>query len=254
MRVVRVRHQDIDYYGELCDSETVRLWTNAPWSQGTATDRYVPFLRSQLLVPVTPSKIVCVGRNYRAHAEELGNEVPSNPLLFLKAPSALIASGEPILLPPESGQVDHEAELALVIGKPTRRISVDTALDAVFGYTTVNDITARDIQRADIQFTRGKSFDTFCPCGPWIETDFTPYDVAISLDVNGEERQSSSTAQMIHGVAELVSFISQTMTLLPGDLISTGSPAGVSALAPGDIVSVQIDGLGALRNPVMAEI
>ena len=141
-----------------------------------------------------------------------------------------------------------------MIGKPTRRISVDTALDAVFGYTTVNDITARDIQRADIQFTRGKSFDTFCPCGPWIETDFTPYDVAISLDVNGEERQSSSTAQMIHGVAELVSFISQTMTLLPGDLISTGSPAGVSALAAGDIVSVHIDGLGALRNPVMAEI
>jgi len=254
MRIARVRHQQLEYFGELCDSETVRLWTAAPWDGGQETDRLIPFRRSTLLPPVTPSKIICVGRNYRAHAEELGNEVPVRPLLFLKAPSSLIAAGETILLPPESTQVDHEAELAVVIAERTRRVTPEQALSRVFGYTSMNDVTARDIQRADIQFTRGKSFDTFCPCGPWIESDFDPSSVAISLDVNGDKRQSGNTDEMIHGVAELISFISQSMTLLPGDLVSTGSPAGVSPLADGDVVSVHIEGLGSLGNPVAREL
>lgn len=214
------------------------------------TDR-LPFSEVRLLAPVTPSKIVCVGRNYREHAAELGNAMPSEPLLFLKAPSAIIASGETIKLPPASAQVEHEGELGIVIGRTTSYLSDEQdPLAYVLGYTCVNDVTARDLQRKDVQFTRAKSFDTFCPVGPYITTDINPADVAVTTRVNGEVRQQARTSSMAFSVAYLLRYISRAMTLLPGDLIATGTPAGVSHLNDGDVVEVEVEGIGVLRNAV----
>jgi 2-keto-4-pentenoate hydratase/2-oxohepta-3-ene-1,7-dioic acid hydratase in catechol pathway len=254
MRVVRVKHGGIDYFGHLYDDDTVRLWTDAPWSGGEQTDRFLPFRRVELLPPVTPSKIICVGRNYRAHAEELGNEVPTEPLIFMKPPSALIASGSTIFIPPQSERVEHEAELAVIIHREARRVDARSATDHIFGYTAVNDVTARDLQIKDGRFTRGKGFDTFCPCGPWIETDFDPTDVGVQLHLNGEVRQDGRSSSMIFPVATLVAFISDIMTLRPGDLICTGTPSGVSRIAPGDDIRVSVEGLGILHNTVEAEM
>lgn len=201
-----------------------------------------------------PSKIVCVGRNYAEHAAELGNEVPKEPLLFLKAPSALILHDEAIILPSQSGQVEHEAELAVIIGRDCKDIGDDdNAFQYVLGYACLNDVTARDIQRRDVQFTRGKSFDTFCPIGPWIETDFDPTDVRVSCTVNGEIRQDGRTSQMVFPVEFLIRYISRQMTLKKGDVIATGTPSGVSKMKVGDVCEVQIDGIGALRNPIKSE-
>ncbi len=207
----------------------------------------------QLLAPVTPSKIICVGRNYAAHAEEHGAEVPDSPLIFLKPPSAIIGPGETIFLPPQSKQVDHEAELAVVIGKRGRWISNDDVLDHVLGYTVANDVTARDLQHRDGQWTRGKGFDTFCPIGPWIDTDFDPTDTLITCHVNDELRQMGTTRDMVFTIRQLIVFISSIMVLEPEDLILTGTPAGVGPLKPGDQVSITIEGLGELTNPVEAE-
>src|SRR5687767_8973333 len=183
----------------------------------------------KLLAPVRPTKIVCVGRNYREHAAELGNKMPEEPLLFLKAPSAIIGSGDQIELPLASQQVEHEGELGVVIGRVTRKLSNDdNPLDYVFGYTCVNDVTARDLQRKDVQFTRGKSFDTFCPTGPWIQTELDPANVTVTTRLNGEIKQQGNTADMAFPVAFLIRYISEIMTLYPGDLIATGTPAGVS--------------------------
>ena len=205
----------------------------------------------KLLAPVTPSKVVCVGRNYREHAAELGNKMPDEPLLFLKAPSSIIASGEQIELPTASQQVEHEGELGVVIGRVARKLSSsDDPLSYVFGYTCVNDVTARDLQRKDVQFTRGKSFDTFCPVGPWIETDIDPSNVAVETRLNGEVKQKGNTADMAFPVAFLISYISEIMTLYPGDLIATGTPAGVSRMKHGDTVEVEVAGIGVLRNRV----
>jgi 2-keto-4-pentenoate hydratase/2-oxohepta-3-ene-1,7-dioic acid hydratase in catechol pathway len=205
----------------------------------------------KLLAPVAPSKIVCVGRNYREHAAELGNKMPDVPLLFLKAPSAVIASGEEIELPQASQQVEHEGELGVVIGRMARKISSgDDPLNYVFGYTCVNDVTARDLQRKDVQFTRGKSFETFCPVGPWIETEIDPCNVAVETRLNGEVKQKGNTADMAFPVAFLISYISEIMTLYPGDLIATGTPAGVSRMNHGDTVEVEVTGIGVLRNHV----
>ena len=201
--------------------------------------------------PFVPSKIVCVGRNYREHAAELGNKMPDEPLLFLKAPSAIIASGDDIVLPAASQQVEHEGELGVVIGRIARNIPGDEdPLSYVLGYTCVNDVTARDLQRKDVQFTRGKSFDTFCPVGPWIETDIDPGNVEIQTRLNGEVKQKGNTADMAFPVAFLIRYISEIMTLFPGDLIATGTPAGVSRLKPGDIVEVEVAGIGVLQNRV----
>jgi 2-keto-4-pentenoate hydratase/2-oxohepta-3-ene-1,7-dioic acid hydratase in catechol pathway len=184
-----------------------------------------------LLTPVSPSKIICVGRNYREHAAELGNKMPDEPLLFLKAPSAVIASGESIELPGASQQVEHEGELGVVIGRVARKVSQhEDPLSYVFGYTCVNDVTARDLQRKDVQFTRGKSFDTFCPVGPWIETDIDPGNVAVETRLNREVKQKGNTADMAFPVSFLIRYISEIMTLYPGDLIATGTPAGVSRM------------------------
>ena len=205
----------------------------------------------KLLEPIRPSKIVCVGRNYREHAAELGNKMPDEPLLFLKAPSAIISSGEDIVLPSASQQVEHEGELGVVIGRVAHHIaSEEDPLSYVLGYTCVNDVTARDLQRKDVQFTRGKSFDTFCPVGPWIETDIDPGNVVVETRLNGEVKQKGNTADMAFSVAFLIRYISDIMTLYPGDLIATGTPAGVSRMKPGDIVEVEVSGVGTLVNRV----
>jgi 2-keto-4-pentenoate hydratase/2-oxohepta-3-ene-1,7-dioic acid hydratase in catechol pathway len=206
----------------------------------------------QLLAPVAPSKIICVGRNYKDHAAELGNPMPPEPLLFLKPPSAIIGNGENIVLPPESSQVEHEGELGVVIARTARQVrDGEDALSYVMGYTCVNDVTARDLQRKDVQFTRAKSFDTFCPVGPFIETDIDPSDLRVTTRVNGTVRQQGSTSAMAFPVDYLVRYISRIMTLNPGDLISTGTPSGVSALRDGDVVEVEVAGVGVLRNPVV---
>jgi len=192
-----------------------------------------------------------VGRNYPAHAAEHQVAVPEQPLMFLKPPSTVIGPGEAIRLPALSSRVEHEAELAVVIGRRGYQISPERALDHVLGYTAANDVTARDLQRADAQWTRGKGFDTFCPLGPWIETELDLARVGIRCSVNGELRQQGRLAEMVFGVEQLVAYISQVMTLEPGDVILTGTPAGVGLLAHGDVVSVEIDGLGELSNPVL---
>jgi 2-keto-4-pentenoate hydratase/2-oxohepta-3-ene-1,7-dioic acid hydratase in catechol pathway len=204
-----------------------------------------------LLPPVAPSKIICVGRNYAAHAAELGNEVPKEPLLFLKAPSSIITDKESIILPQQSSQVEHEGELAVIIGRICKNLSdSDDPLAYVFGYTVLNDITARDLQKKDVQFTRAKSFDTFCPVGAFIETEFDWRDAQLTVKVNGDLKQQGRTSEMIFPVDFLIRYISRQMTLNVGDLIATGTPSGVSVLNDGDICEVKIEGIGTLSNPV----
>jgi 2-keto-4-pentenoate hydratase/2-oxohepta-3-ene-1,7-dioic acid hydratase in catechol pathway len=206
---------------------------------------------AQLLAPVEPSKVVCVGRNYREHAAELGNAMPEEPLLFLKAPSAVIGDGETIELPRQSERVEHEGELAVVIGRKCRNIRDDEdPLAYVLGYTCLNDVTARDLQRKDVQFTRAKSFDTFCPVGPYVVTGLGPQDLRVQTRVNGEVRQSGRTSAMAFPVPFLLRYISSVMTLNPGDVIATGTPAGVGPLLDGDSVEVEVEGVGTLRNRV----
>ena len=204
-----------------------------------------------LLAPVAPSKVVCVGRNYREHAAELGNKMPEEPLLFLKPPSSVIAAADRIELPEASQQVEHEGELGVVIGKRARKLLAnEDPLDYVFGYTCINDVTARDLQRKDVQFTRGKSFDTFCPVGPWIVDDIDPENVEVTTRLNGEVKQHGNTTDMAFPVRHLIRYISQIMTLNPGDLIATGTPAGVSRMKHGDVVEIEVSGVGVLRNEV----
>jgi 2-keto-4-pentenoate hydratase/2-oxohepta-3-ene-1,7-dioic acid hydratase in catechol pathway len=201
-----------------------------------------------MLPPVVPSKIVCVGRNYAEHAKELGNEAPSEPILFLKPPSALLAPGGTIVRPAASQRVDFEGELAIVIGREAKNVSAARWRDYVRGFTCANDVTARDLQKKDVQFTRGKGFDTFCPIGPCIEDDLDVADVRLITRVNGDVRQDGRTSQMIFPPPFLLEFISSIMTLVPGDVILTGTPAGVGPLAAGDTVEVEIEGIGVLRN------
>ena len=213
----------------------------------------IPLDSVKLLAPSQPSKIVCIGRNYTEHAKELGNDVPQVPLIFMKPPSSIINPGDTIILPPQSKQVEHEAELVAVIGKRGRNIPPEQARDYILGYTIGNDITARDLQKSDGQWTRAKGFDTFCSFGPWIDTEFDITDALITCKVSGQPRQMASTRDMVFNVGKLVAFISSVMTLEPGDLIFTGTPAGVGPLHDGDVVEVDIDGLGVLSNPVRKE-
>lgn len=207
----------------------------------------------RVLAPCRPSKIVCVGLNYRDHARELGYSFPEEPVLFLKPPTTVIGPGEAIRYPAMARQVDYEAELAVVIGKTARRVRAAEAYEYILGYTCANDVTARDLQKKDGQWTRAKSFDTFCPLGPYIVTELDPGNCTISLYLNGERRQHSSTKEFIFDVGYLVSFISHVMTLYPEDVILTGTPAGVGPLRPGDTVVVEIEGIGRLQNQVVAE-
>lgn len=213
----------------------------------------IPLDEVRLLAPCQPGKIICVGRNYADHAREMGNEVPKVPLIFMKPSSSVINPGETILLPPQSKQVEHEAELVAVIGKRGRHIAADQAREIIFGYTIGNDITARDLQKSDGQWTRAKGFDTFCPFGPWIDTEFDPADALITCRVSGQPRQMGSTRDMVFNIGTLVAFVSSVMTLEPGDLIFTGTPAGIGPLLDGDDVTVEIEGLGTLTNPVGKE-
>ncbi len=241
----------------LLENESVR-----PFPFDTPPEKYLEAFRDsplaleglRMLPPVSPSKIVCVGRNYREHAAELGNTMPTEPLLFLKSPSAIIGHGDFIELPHVSERVEHEGELAVVIGRRARRIGDDEdPLSYVLGYACLNDVTARDIQRRDVQFTRGKSFDTFCPVGPHVVCGLDPLDLRVETRVNGEVRQSSRTSAMAFPVPFLLRYISNVMTLEPGDLIATGTPAGVGPLKPGDAVEVEVEGVGTLLNHVRAE-
>lgn len=252
MRLVRFLHEGEIHYGWVY-GEFIGPIEGNPFYEFRRLEARLPISSVKLLAPVQPTKIICVGRNYAEHAHEHGAEVPEIPLLFLKPPSSVIGPDEAIVLPPQSQQVEHEAELAVVVGRRGRWIRAEEAEQYVFGYTIGNDVTARDLQRRDGQWTRAKGFDTFCPLGPWVETDLDIQDLPIICRVNGEVRQLGSTREMVFSVAQLIAFISSIMTLEPGDVILTGTPAGVSPIHPGDIVSITIEGIGALTNPVVAE-
>ena len=250
----RIAHPSLEgpRFAVVRDSMVYTLPPGFNYDDATFPDSDPPLALSEvnLLAPVRPSKVVCVGRNYREHAAELGNKMPDEPLLFLKAPSAVIGPDDLIEIPDASQQVEHEGELGIVIGFEARKINESEALTYVFGYTCVNDVTARDLQRKDIQFTRGKSFDTFCPVGPWIVTGLDPHNLTVTTRVNGEVKQNGNTRDMAFNVAFLISYISAIMTLYPGDLIATGTPAGVSRMKHGDWVEVEVGGVGILRNQV----
>lgn len=204
----------------------------------------------RLLPPCLPSKVVAVGLNYRDHAEELNVKLPEEPLLFIKPASSVIGLGDAIILPPQSSRVDYEAELAVVISKTAKHVKKENADEYILGYTCLNDVTARDLQTKDGQWTRSKSFDTFCPIGPWIETEIDPADLLIELRLNGEAKQKSRTSNLIFSPAVLVEFISGVMTLLPGDVIATGTTAGIGPMKAGDTAEVYVEGIGSLVNPV----
>ena len=243
---------DTPRWGILEDDE-IQVLSEEPFDGISREDSAISLPEVRLIPPVMPGKVVCVGYNYIGHIEEMGQQVPDEPLLFLKASSAIVGSGDDILLPPESERVDYEGELAVVIGTKCRRVSTSDAERVILGYTILNDVTARDLQRKDGQFSRGKSFDTFCPLGPWIETDLDTNQTGIVTRVNGEIRQDAAVSSMIFSPAFLVSYVSQAMTLEPGDVIATGTPAGVGPLAEGDEVSISVYGLGVLTNPVKSE-
>jgi len=232
------------------EGEVARLLAGTFFEDPVPTGEELPVDEVRLLAPAIPSKIVCIGRNYREHAEELGNPLPDHPMLFLKPSTAVIGPGDPIPLPAVSRRVDHESEMAAVIGRLCRKVSPDEALRYVLGYTCANDVTARDLQKPDGQWGRAKGFDGFCPLGPWIETEVDVDDIEVSCRVNGEVRQSGRTSTMAFPPAQLISYISHVMTLLPGDVVLTGTPGGVSPLEPGDVVEVEVEGVGVLENPV----
>jgi 2-keto-4-pentenoate hydratase/2-oxohepta-3-ene-1,7-dioic acid hydratase in catechol pathway len=252
MRIVRYQiNEEAPKYGWLLDEKIGEIQGEL-FGQYRRREAKTPLAGVKLVAPCQPSKILCVGRNYVEHAKELGNEVPKVPLIFMKPPSSIISNGDSISLPPQSGQVEHEAELVVVIGKRGRNITAEQAKQFIFGYTIGNDVTARDLQKTDGQWTRAKGFDTFCSFGPWIDTEFDPSDAVVTCRVNGQMRQMASTRDMVFNVGTLIAYISSVMTLEPGDLIFTGTPAGVGELKDGDEVVVEIEGLGVLRNPVKA--
>jgi 2-keto-4-pentenoate hydratase/2-oxohepta-3-ene-1,7-dioic acid hydratase in catechol pathway len=226
--------------------------TDAPWAGGQLTEQSAALETVTALAPVTPSKVIGIGRNYRAHAAELGHDLPKEPLLFLKPPSSVQGPSAAVVLPKQSERVDFEAELGVVIGKRARNVSSADALQYVFGYAAVCDVTARDLQKKDDQWTRAKGFDTFCPVGPWVVTGVDPGDLPIQLRQNGTLKQDGNTNDMIFSVPQLIAYISGIMTLEPGDLIATGTPSGVAPLQPGDQIVITIAGVGELSFPVTA--
>jgi 2-keto-4-pentenoate hydratase/2-oxohepta-3-ene-1,7-dioic acid hydratase in catechol pathway len=234
------------------DGACLRILSGAPWTEHETRHETLAPEEARLLAPVVPSKIVAVGLNYRDHAKERGKPLPAEPLLFLKPPSAVIGPGAAIRRPAWAGRVDHEAELGIVIGKKAYELaSPEDAAAHIFGAVCVNDVTARELQDKDVQFTRGKGFDTFCPVGPALATGLDLGALRVTGRVNGQVRQDSTTAELIFPPAYLVWFVARVMTLLPGDIISTGTPAGIGPLAAGDTVEVEVEGVGVLRNPVV---
>jgi len=232
-------------------SLTVTAIDGHPFAAFDRTSVTLPLSQVRVLPPVLPSKVIGIGKNYVDHAREMGGEAPATPVMFLKPSTAVIGDGDPIVLPPQSRQVEYEGELAVVIGRLAREVPHDRAAEAILGYTCANDVTARDLQRSDGQWTRAKGFDSFAPLGPWIVTDVDVSDVVIQTRLDGEVVQSGRTSQMVHSVAEIVAFVSETMTLLPGDVILTGTPAGVGPIRGGQRVSVSVAGVGTISNPVV---
>jgi 2-keto-4-pentenoate hydratase/2-oxohepta-3-ene-1,7-dioic acid hydratase in catechol pathway len=249
MRVVRVFTGEDVRYG-LADAASITLISDEPFA-AWETDDVIAMAGARLMPPAMPTKIVCVGINYKRHAAEMGHELPAEPLIFLKPPTAMNAPDGEIHLPEGVGRVDFEGELAVVMGRRAHHVSPAEALSHVLGYTCANDVTARDLQKRDGQWTRAKGFDGFCPLGPWVETDVDPADLLLETYVNGEKKQSTRTSDMIFDVPRLVSFISGVMTLLPGDIVLTGTPSGVGELEAGDTVEVRIEGIGTLSNRVV---
>jgi 2-keto-4-pentenoate hydratase/2-oxohepta-3-ene-1,7-dioic acid hydratase in catechol pathway len=257
VRIARFTAQDEHRFAVVegeAGAETLAVLDGDPlFRQVQPTGETLPLAGVRLLAPVIPrSKVVGIGKNYAEHAAEMGGEAPGQPLLFLKPNTSVVGPGDAVVLPPQSAEVHYEAELAVVIGRVCKDVARERVAEVVLGYTCANDVTARDLQRSDGQWARAKGFDTFCPVGPWIVTDLDPADLAITCTVNGDLRQSGRTSQMVHDVAALVSYVSAAFTLLPGDLVLTGTPAGVGPLVDGDEVTVDIEGVGALTNRVVA--
>lgn len=254
MRIARIAHPEgvafVAVEGDGDDLVAAEI-AEHPFGTPTFTGRRWPLADTRLLAPILPTKIVCVGKNYADHAKEMGGEAPAHPIIFMKPSTTVVGPGAAIKLPRDSSRVDFEGELAVVIGMPCRDVPAARAKDVILGYTIANDVTARDQQKADGQFTRAKGHDTFCPLGPWIDTSVSPDDLDLTTTVDGEVKQDSSTAFMIHDVAKLVEWVSAVMTLLPGDIILTGTPAGVGPITDGQSVSVSVAGLGTLTNPVV---
>lgn len=252
MKIVRIKAGDDIAYG-VADAEGVLVYSGSPFVAWEPTETVVPWESVNLLAPVIPTKVMCVGRNYEEHAAEIDVEVPEEPMIFMKPATTVIGPNQAVVYPRLSRNVHHEAELAVVISRPARNVKAEDASQYIFGYTAANDVTARDLQRKDGQWTRGKGFDTFCPLGPAIETELDPLErLAVIARVNGEVRQAGFTSDMIFGVAELMEYISAFTTLLPGDVILTGTPSGVGPVEPGDVMEVEVDGIGTLTNRVVA--
>jgi 2-keto-4-pentenoate hydratase/2-oxohepta-3-ene-1,7-dioic acid hydratase in catechol pathway len=251
MRLVRFRHGDRIATGAVeSGSEEIRILRGTFFEDPLPTGETVPLGDVLLLAPVLPSKMVCVGKNYAAHAAEFAMDVPEEPLLFLKPSTAVIGPGDPIRLLPISRRIDYEGELAVVIGRLARSVRAEDAFKFILGYTCANDVTLRDLQKTDDQWARAKGFDGSAALGPWIETDLDPNDAIVRTRLNGEIRQQASTSEMVFGVATLIEYITVFMTLLPGDVLLTGTPEGVGTLADGDVVEVEVEGVGVLRNEV----
>ncbi len=252
MKIVRMKAGDDIAYG-VADAEGVVVYKGSPFVAWEPTETVVPWPSVSLLSPVIPTKILCVGKNYEDHVEEMGGEIPEEPVIFMKPATSVVGQNAALIHPRISKEVHHEAELAVVISRPARNISAEDASLYIFGYTAANDVTARDLQMKDAQWTRAKGFDTFCPLGPAIETELDPLErLAVICRVNGEVRQAGFTSDMIFGVAEILEYITAFTTLLPGDLVLTGTPAGASKVEPGDVMEIEIDGIGTLTNRLVS--
>lgn len=252
MKVVRIKSGDDITYG-VADTEGVLVYNGSPFVAWEPTEAVVPWPSVTLLAPVIPTKVLCVGRNYEEHASEMNGEVPEEPMIFMKPATSVTGPNANVVHPAVTHNLNHEAELAVVISRPARNIRAEDASQYIFGYTAANDVTARDLQKKDGQWTRAKGFDTFCPLGPAIETELDPLErLAVICRVNGEVRQAGFTSDMVFGVAEIIEYVTAFTTLLPGDVVLTGTPSGVSKVEPGDLMEVEIDGIGTLSNRVVA--
>ncbi len=249
MRIARFSRAGNVAYG-LVEGDTLKPIIGDPFSGITESGESFPLSSVELLAPVTPTKIVCIGMNYSAHAAEISQDVPDEPLMFFKPTSSITAAGQPIVLPWQSNQVELECELAIVVGKEAKNVPIDKVGEYILGFTIANDVTARDIQFSDLQWARSKGFDTFCPLGPWVDTEFDPEEAMLQSRVNGAVRQQGTTNDMNFGIYEIFTYVSQNVTLYPGDVILTGSPAGLAKIEKGDSVECEIKGLGVLANPV----
>ena len=252
MKTARIMYRGTPRYA-VCEGDTLRLLKSAPYEGVEFSGEEITVADAQFLASCEPSKIVAIGKNYHAHALEMQEGEPTEPLLFLKPSTCVIADGEEIVYPSISKRLDYEGELGVVIGKTCRNVKAENALSYVFGYTCLNDVTARDIQKSDPQWTRGKGFDTFCPIGKFIVTDIDASDLEIQTRLNGETKQHSRTSCMTHNIPKLIEYISRVMTLLPGDVIATGTPEGIGSMQAGDVVEVEIESIGVLKNTVAAE-